>query len=307
MFLKLVRLAAGLIISGVALYYFIQVTPDGFFKKASSHSSAILLGFTVLVPVYILRAVKFLFIVKAPKKQFVQISAAQYAGIALNNILPFRLGDILRLAYMNKAMKFKLPVCVISLLVERITDLLTILFLAALFILAFEFELLVSTVVFFKIVIMLLLATIVIISMLFYKFKVQRERFFQFITHQFRDFDFSVKRLSRLAALSLCQWILEILALGAFLSYIIFGSVTSKQILSTFASNLSTLIPSAPGYIGTFEAAGMLPFIHFDVNNLVLASVFVVVLHASIWLFSTILGLLSLAFLPQFIKHAQSK
>lgn len=305
MVLKLTRLALGLIVSGVALYYFIKVTPDDFFMEVNVHSNTILLGFTVLVPVYIMRAVKFLYIIKAPNNLFVQISAAQYAGIALNNILPFRLGDILRLAYMNKAMKFKLSVCVISIFVERITDLLTILFIATMFIFAFEFELLFSALMFFKVVIMLSLAIILTGMVLLYKFKAQREKLWQVITHQLRDFDFSVKRVSRLAVLSLCQWVLEILALGAFLSLIIFGNVTSKQILSTIASNLSTLIPSAPGYIGTFEAAGMLPFIHSDMDNLVLASVFVVVLHASIWFFSTMLGLLSLAFLPQFMQYTK--
>ena len=47
--------------------------------------------------------------------------------------------------------------------------------------------------------------------------------------------------------LGLIQWSLEIFALAVVLSFLILGSVESVAVMSTFLSNFSTLLPSAPG------------------------------------------------------------
>ncbi len=54
-------------------------------------------------------------------------------------------------------------------------------------------------------------------------------------------------------------------------------------------ANLVTIIPSAPGYIGTFEAAGVAVLEAYGVD-LAIASAYTVVLHAALWLPITILG-----------------
>lgn len=54
-------------------------------------------------------------------------------------------------------------------------------------------------------------------------------------------------------------------------------------------ANLVTIIPSAPGYIGTFEAAGINVLEAYGVGHAV-ASAYTVVLHAALWLPITVLG-----------------
>jgi uncharacterized protein (TIRG00374 family) len=54
-------------------------------------------------------------------------------------------------------------------------------------------------------------------------------------------------------------------------------------------ANLITIIPSAPGYVGTFEAAGVAVLEAYGVD-LAVASAYTVVLHAALWLPITVLG-----------------
>jgi uncharacterized protein (TIRG00374 family) len=54
-------------------------------------------------------------------------------------------------------------------------------------------------------------------------------------------------------------------------------------------ANLVTIIPSAPGYIGTFEAAGIAVLKAYGVEQAV-ATAYTVVLHAALWLPITLLG-----------------
>jgi uncharacterized protein (TIRG00374 family) len=54
-------------------------------------------------------------------------------------------------------------------------------------------------------------------------------------------------------------------------------------------ANLITIIPAAPGYIGTFEAAGIAVLEAYGVNQTI-ASAYTIVLHAALWLPITVLG-----------------
>jgi hypothetical protein len=54
-------------------------------------------------------------------------------------------------------------------------------------------------------------------------------------------------------------------------------------------ANLITTIPSAPGYVGTFEAAGVAVLTVYGVSTAV-ATAYTVVLHAALWLPITLLG-----------------
>jgi uncharacterized protein (TIRG00374 family) len=59
--------------------------------------------------------------------------------------------------------------------------------------------------------------------------------------------------------------------------------------LTNGIANLVTIIPSAPGYIGTFEAAGVAILEAYGVETGV-ATAYTVILHAALWLPITILG-----------------
>ncbi len=59
-------------------------------------------------------------------------------------------------------------------------------------------------------------------------------------------------------------------------------------------SNLVTTLPSAPGYLGTFDASGIAVLTAFGVDR-ALAAVYTLVLHAALWLPITALGLYYMA------------
>jgi uncharacterized protein (TIRG00374 family) len=54
-------------------------------------------------------------------------------------------------------------------------------------------------------------------------------------------------------------------------------------------ANLVTTIPSAPGYVGTFDAAGISILTAYNVDTAI-ATAYSVVLHAALWLPITLLG-----------------
>ena len=53
--------------------------------------------------------------------------------------------------------------------------------------------------------------------------------------------------------------------------------------------NLSTTLPAAPGYIGTFDTPGIAVLVAFGVGR-ELATAYTLVLHAALWLPITLLG-----------------
>jgi hypothetical protein len=53
--------------------------------------------------------------------------------------------------------------------------------------------------------------------------------------------------------------------------------------------NLATTLPSAPGYVGTFDAPGIAVLVLYNVQE-ELAAAYTLVLHAALWLPVTLLG-----------------
>ncbi|MCK5171222.1 MAG: flippase-like domain-containing protein, partial [Bacteroidales bacterium] len=54
--------------------------------------------------------------------------------------------------------------------------------------------------------------------------------------------------------------------------------------------NLATTIPSAPGYVGTFDAPGIAVLVAYGIEHAT-AAAYTLVLHAALWLPITVLGL----------------
>jgi glycosyltransferase 2 family protein len=58
--------------------------------------------------------------------------------------------------------------------------------------------------------------------------------------------------------------------------------------------NLATTIPSAPGYVGTFDAPGIAVLVAYSVDH-ALAAGYTLILHVALWLPITVLGAYYLA------------
>ena len=295
------NLVLGIIFSGLSLVFFISVIPTDFLQALKEHKHAIIIISAMLIPVYLLRSLKYFLILKTFNLNFYHLAATQFAGIALNNVLPFRMGDILRTGYLRLAMQVPLRAAIGSLITERAFDLAVILSLLSIFIAFFFSHKLVEFILAYS----LDLAAVFLISLIlltmtifiaFFSEKIQK-----FILGLRAFWTLDLQGILRVLSITIVQWFLEIVVLGAMLSMLVFDDTYSIAILSAFFCNLSTLLPSAPGYAGTFEAAGILPFIAVDFPNMKDAASFVLILHASIWLFSTVLGIASMvAFRPIF-------
>ncbi|MGB3716769.1 MAG: lysylphosphatidylglycerol synthase transmembrane domain-containing protein [Candidatus Promineifilaceae bacterium] len=88
---------------------------------------------------------------------------------------------------------------------------------------------------------------------------------------------------------SLVIWLLETVKYWFIMQAFPFEVSFFALMLMNGVVNLATTIPSAPGYIGTFDAPGIAVLTLYDVE-LALATAYTLVLHAALWLPITLLG-----------------
>jgi uncharacterized membrane protein YbhN (UPF0104 family) len=287
--------AIGLLVSGIALYYFVAFLPSDLLKQIDAHRSVFLVGSLVLVPAYIVRAYKSWLLLNEPAKSSGAIAGSLYASIALNNALPFRLGDLLRLFYLRTVLRIGLAKATAALLIERVVDLFVILSLFVIssgVILGAEVYAFLST-IFGNVrpiyIVGLTMAALVLIAFLFSV----RRPVYRYIWPILVEIDPNWPRAGKLLTAALLQWVLEIIALSTVSAALLPNVPQGQAVLSAFMSNLSTLIPSAPGYVGTFEVAGILPFKLIGGSISEIQALYVVLYHLVIWVFSTSLGLVA--------------
>lgn len=295
---KRLNLFVGITISSLALTYFVFSTPDNILDAFFNHQIVILIGCLILVPVYFLRAVKYYLILQPYQVSFKSLAGVQFAGIALNNLLPFRMGDILRTGYLYQSLDVPIKDAIISLFIERGIDFGIILLLLISFCIIFFPSDIFYFFAAFSSPMAILLVALVGFGLAYWHLP-EVHRFNVNITKKLLGL-WPLNFINTLAVLivAFLQWCLEIILLGTVLSTFVLDSSPSVGVLATFFSNLSTLIPSAPGYLGTFEAAGISAFHMVKFTDLKSAASFVLVLHASIWLFSTTLGIIAMLVLP---------
>lgn len=89
---------------------------------------------------------------------------------------------------------------------------------------------------------------------------------------------------------SLVIWLLETVKYWYLMQAFPFEVSFFALMLMNGVVNLATTLPSAPGYIGTFDAPGIAVLAAYGVDPAV-ATGYTLVLHAALWLPITLLGL----------------
>lgn len=193
-----------------------------------------------------------------------------FSSFALNNLLPFRLGDVARATLFNRHLGVGIQPVVSSLVLERIADLvsLLLLFLAALVWLAvdtshpaFAYILGVAALALCAIGVLVgfpekILAVLKAAGQYCagrsWKIPATALTFIEGIVESF-NMHLGWKSASTLFFMALAAWLFEALsfALVAYSLDIGLGGGESLFVMST--ATLSTLMPSTPGYIGTFD------------------------------------------------------
>ncbi len=235
------------------------------------------------------------------------------ASFAANNVLPFRAGDVLRAFAFNDRLGVSSGIVVATLFVERLLDLLMVLILlgAALTLFGLDagnFAGVGGTT--------LLLATLVILFLLLYPRLLSRfllsvsglaahlaPRLGHRLRHEVEKSLATLEHLAqgrnmvRLVAWSLLAWLAE----GAvfWCAGLALASI-AKPLAAWLAlpvGTLATLIPSTPGYVGTFDYFTVRAMLALD-NAVTAATAYALLVHAMLWLPPTLLGGLYLLLHP---------
>jgi hypothetical protein len=252
---------------------------------------------------YLLRPIK-----PITTRQLFPITVIGYLG---NNIFPARLGEVLRAVILKKDHQVAISASLATIIVERIFDGVTM--LAFIFVNLTELARLTSssgfvgniqqlalwgTLIFLGVLLIFLLAAM---------FPERTLTFVRLITARLpakwgpKLLDLAERFLGGLAALrspatilmifltSVVIWLLETLKYWFVMHAFPFEVSFFTLMLMNGIVNLATTIPSAPGYIGTFDAPGIAVLTAYSVPKTI-AAAYTLVLHAALWLPVTALG-----------------
>jgi uncharacterized protein (TIRG00374 family) len=99
----------------------------------------------------------------------------------------------------------------------------------------------------------------------------------------------SFRNVLMIFATSIVIWLLETVKYWFVMQAFPFSVSFFALMLMNGVVNLATTLPSAPGYVGTFDTPGIAVLVLYGVDN-ALATAYTLVLHAALWLPITALG-----------------
>ncbi|HRY29183.1 MAG TPA: lysylphosphatidylglycerol synthase transmembrane domain-containing protein [Elusimicrobiota bacterium] len=224
------------------------------------------------------------------------------AAFFINNVLPFRAGEFARIYWTSQKTGVPLSSCVAVLAVDRLFDMATLLTMTF-FVLLNKSALFQSRkpIVLFATVTLGLLAAMALLARFPAPFKSWMEkpavpRFLTRWAHQFIEGSQALRSTSTFLLaylLSLSFWTVFILVLRFLASLFSFSLSFTDAAFIEIAMCFGVLLPSAPGYVGTLEAAGVAAFamLGFDRN---VALPFLLIVHFSQIMSTVVLGIPSL-------------
>jgi len=252
-------------------------------------------GIIALLTGYILRIFRWSYILSTDSRKISMKScfSAYMGSIALNNTLPLRAGDIIRLIVFPAVMKISKSQSGGSFLIERMFDIIVLTIMLSIFLSissksfgAFINPYIYNIPLILGISIFCWLMFVVIIKI----FKSKIKEFTNKIRYMLR-----LDKLFFAFLLSIAVWTCEA---GLFFNILLSLGVDfdfPTAIFITSLITLGTLIPSAPGYFGTFHIIGYSVLINLGESSLIAGS-FAIISHTILWTLTTIIGLLAMIF-----------
>ncbi len=248
----------GLIISIACLYYVLkdfEFSEFIFMLKNIDLLSVFLASSLLILSVYV-RSLRWKVIVFENKISVWNLFIAQFIGYFGNNVLPFRLGELIRSKFIAEKYNFSTSKIFGTVILERSFDILGIIFLAI--ILAFQnFTLLFNFKYTIYLLPLFLIISIIILFSIFSKKNIYkgRNKFILILTNIIDGINsLNKKNLLVVVFYTILIWVIYILQV-----YLVQNSVNMNMSLSDcifllFVSSLVLSIPSLPANIGTFEA-----------------------------------------------------
>ena len=284
----------------------------------------LILGLASLAFGYFLRIVRWSIMLNAAEAgvTFSKCSAPFLGSIALNNILPLRLGDVVRALVFPKSMGISKITATSSLVVERLIDLMSLLVsfaigLFAIQTIAIPSELKASAVT---------LASIGGLALsLGFLFSGALGRFFSTLAIRTgntgglgRMYDAlgglllgfnTMSRPKVLLTMLLVSMLIWVGEAGLFYSVLLGTGLQGSLLVALLVmavATLSTLVPSSPGYVGPFHLAAFTA-ISLVGGTVAQAGSYAVIVHLALWIPTTLAGALAIWTSPQLFAAVKSQ
>jgi len=256
---------------------------------------------------YLLRAVRWWLMIRrdSPEVSFGSSLGVLLAGFAANNVLPLRAGDVMRAFWFQRRLRSSSGFLLGTLILERALDLLTLLSIWLLVITTTHFQLphpglvrIVSILTIFGIFALGAILTMAariesLLVRVVYALLGDRpivEKLVSGAQPVFTIFKKCGLRLMlSLVALSGGAWVLEGAVFWMVARALHLPMILASPWLAFVFGNFAAMIPSAPGYIGTFHAAVITALVTtgWELNA---AGSFAILIHAIIWICVTAAG-----------------
>ena len=243
---------------------------------------------------FILRSIRWRMLLITPRElSFVQYMSSTHIGYFLNNILPFRAGDLGRAQLLsNQSKEIRFSFLVGSLVAEKIIDLWIIGFFS-IFIIFSGYQ----DVLGFKFSLIILLLYIITSTIIFGRnsiVNIVQEKFS--ITRNFIDGYLLVsKNKIKLVGISILLWCSFVVYIYLVLQALNINLTTQQYIGLTIISSIVTSLPVAPAAIGTYHLAVIYCLSLYGIN-IDLAQTAAILMHSLFLVYTIIFGYIFLSF-----------
>ena len=243
---------------------------------------------------FILRSIRWRILLNTPKElSFVQYMSSTHIGYFLNNILPFRAGDLGRAQLLsNQSKEIRFSFLVGSLVAEKIIDLWIIGFFS-IFIIFSGYQ----DVLGFKFSLIILLLYIITSTIIFGRnslLNIVQEKFS--ITRNFINGYLLVsKNKIKLVGISILLWCSFVVYIYLVLQALNINLTTQQYIGLTIISSIVTSLPVAPAAIGTYHLAVIYCLSLYGIN-IDLAQTAAILMHSLFLVYTIIFGYIFLSF-----------
>lgn len=297
----LVGLAVGVPISAVFLWLAVRNVDPAAVRRVLGDARPAFVGLTVLAMagVYWFQAVRWRNIAASPQVRTARFYEMVVAGVACNNVLPARLGDLLRARWLGIEAHMPGGRGLATVVLDRGCDVVTLFLFLAIGLATTASSLWLTRIAFATVVVLLALAALLLFARAYTRRRARGRRQRGLVRRVLRDtveglsVPFRRRQLAEWFVLSVGAW--TTWALGAMLVARALGFQLGlgDAVFVAAVMNLGVAVPSSPGFVGTYEWLGVASLGLLGIGNEE-ALAFSVLLHACWYIPTTIAGAISL-------------
>jgi len=291
-FYNSIRIIIALIISFFCISYALRDFNYTLFINSLVNANYVYMVSSILLLIFIifLRSIRwrFLFVEEININDLYKSQLVGYMG---NNILPLRLGELLKAYYLEKKSKISKYEVLGTVVLERVLDLVGLILLFFILINFSLFDLVDSSYIkiFYFILFFTLISILVSLKLSEKKDYKSKNKFPLILNDIIRGFS-SIDRLNFLLSIlsSILIWISYAVVVFLVQESMYLDLNFIQCILILFLSSIALMVPSMPGNIGTFEGAVVYTLLLFGIED---NFGFAFILHAVSFIPYTLLGL----------------